>query len=85
MASSEWEEIYRSYSAAKLDEEINKLEADLDGGYSSQNSGGAGHTRDTADLKNRLHAAVRVKQSRSGSQYPRRGRVDFGGTGRGDF
>lgn len=79
MASSEWQEIYRSYTTEKLDEEIQNLQKDLDGGYSSQNSGGGGHTRDIRELRDRLQAAVRAKSQRSGGQTPRRGVVDFGG------
>jgi hypothetical protein len=86
MASSEWQEIYRSYTTEKLDEEIVKLQEDLDGGYSSQNSGGGGHTRDITELRNRLQAAIRVKERRGGrNQVKRVGRVDFRDTGRGDW
>lgn len=85
MASSEWLEIYRSYTAGELDEEILKLRKDLDGGFTGQNSGGTGHTRDLADLKNRLHAATRVRNQRSGNQQARRGVVDFGGGAGSDY
>lgn len=85
MASSEWQEIYRSYSTEELDKEIRDLKADLEGNYSSQQSGGTGHTRDTAGLRDRLQAATRVREQRSGRGYPRRGRVDFSGIEFGDL
>lgn len=85
MAASDWIEIYRSYSTDELNEEIRKLKEDLEGGFTSQQSGGTGHTRDTADLAARLKAASRVKEQRAGRGPVRRGTVDFSRNQRGDF
>lgn len=85
MASSDWQEIYRSYSAEELTEEIAKLKADLDGGFAAQGSGSTNHQRDTTQLQNRLHAAIRVRSERAGSRPPQVGRVDFSGNTTSDF
>ncbi len=85
MAASDWIEIYRSYTTDELNAEILKLKADLDGGFTSQQSGGTGHTRDTADLSARLKAATRVKEQKAGRGPVRRGVVDFSRNGRDHF
>lgn len=79
MAASDWMEIYRSYSGTELDEEIAKLKKDLDGGYVSQSSGSTSGTRSVGELRDRLKAAVRVKNERSGGSLAdkRHGQVDF--------
>lgn len=64
MASSEWIEIYRSYSAEELAEEIADLKLQLKraSGINSQGIGSKSYQRDLLHLQNRLHAAIRVQR-----------------------
>ena len=63
MASTEWMEIYRSYSPEELESEITMLknQATL---YTSQQVGEKSHTKDLLSVQNRLHAAIRVRNER---------------------
>jgi hypothetical protein len=65
MAAENWMEIYRSYDAPELAEEITQLKKDLRGSLSAQGSGSVSHQRDTAMLESRLQAATRVKNERA--------------------
>ena len=66
MASTEWQEIYDSYTDDELTEEIVRLkkEATL---YTAQNEGEKGYSKDLASVRDRLHAAVRVRSLRRGA------------------
>lgn len=83
MAMENWAEIYRSYTAAELNTEIEDLKKSLKGGFSVQGAGSVNHQRDLAQLESRLQAATRVKNSRagggSGGRNPMKGSVDFSG------
>lgn len=61
--SSEWIEIYRSYSGEELELEVTRLkrEATL---YASQQDGQVGYTKALSEVRDRLHAAIRVQGER---------------------
>ena len=61
--STEWMEIYGSYSADELDVEIERLkkEATL---YTTQQEGSKAYTKALTEVRDRLHAAVRVRNER---------------------
>lgn len=82
MAAEQWMEIYRSYGGEELASEITTLQKDLSGGFRSQGSGSVQHERDLQELRDRLQAAVRVKNERNarGSGNGNKGRVSFGGS-----
>ena len=79
MAAENWMEIYRSYEAGELAEEVAQLKKDLRGSLTGQGAGGTNHNRDVAQLENRLQAATRVKNERSNrnSGNGNKGTVDF--------
>jgi len=78
MASQEWIEIYRSYSGDELDDEIDSLKQQLSI-FSSQSVGSKSFTRDLETLKNRLHAATRVKKEMGQPDVGSSGVTDFSG------
>lgn len=82
MAAEQWMEIYRAYTGAELVTEITTLQKDVAGGFSSQGSGSVQHQRDLQELRDRLQAAVRVKNERANRNggNPMKGRVRFGGS-----
>jgi len=65
MGAESWMEIYRSYEAAELTEEIAQLKKDLRGALSAQGVGSVNHQRDVNMLESRLQAATRVKNERA--------------------
>ena len=83
MAKADWVEIYRSYEAEDLRDEITALKRDLKGSYSAQGVGSVNHQRDLPILQDRLGAATRVTNERkaAGAGIPLRGNVDFSDTG----
>lgn len=85
MGVADWKTIYRAYTAEELTAEMAQLKKDLAGGFSSQSSGGTSHTREQAELRDRLNAATQVQRERSGSARSRRGVVDFSGNDLNDF
>jgi hypothetical protein len=83
MAAENWMEIYRSYEAAELNDEIAQLKKDLRGALTAQGSGSVSHQRDVVMLENRLQAATRVKNERAnrGKGNGMKGTVDFSRNG----
>ena len=81
MAAEQWLEIYRSYELEELDAEITQLQKDVRGSFSGQGQGSVNHTRDLAELRDRLQAATRVRNDRNGPGRGtmRVGQVDFSG------
>lgn len=82
MAAENWMEIYRSYTAEDLVEEMEQLRKDVKGSFASQGSGGVQHSRDLQELRDRLQAATRVQNERAargGGGNPHKGQVDFSG------
>jgi hypothetical protein len=55
MAEDNWMEIYRSYDAPELAEEVTQLKKDLRGSLSAQGSGSVSHQRDPAMLEKQAH------------------------------
>ena len=85
MASSSWQEIYESYSAAELAVEIAALKK-RNTGFSAQGSpSGTSYQADLNELREQLSAAIRVQTNRSGAGVPRVGVVDLSGMGYQDW
>jgi hypothetical protein len=78
MASQEWIEIYSSYGSTELDTEIANLKSEITV-YSSQALGSKSFTRDLAELKDRLHAAIRAQKSLGQTNVGNSGTTDFSG------
>ena len=80
MASPEWQEIYRTYSDAELAAEAAALKLQATN-LGSQTVGSQSLTADLTEVKNRLHAAVRVQNERVNppSTNPDVGFTDFSG------
>jgi len=78
MASTDWMEIYRDYTGEELDAEITKLkkEATL---YISQGDGDKQYQKDLGSVRDRLHAAIRVRNERRGKGGPSWAVPDFSG------
>ena len=64
MASPEWQEIYRTYTDAELATEVAALKQQATN-LGSQTVGSQSLTADLAEVRNRLHAAIRVQNERS--------------------
>ena len=77
MAAEQWMEIYRSYEPDELNAEIVQLKKDVRGSFASQGHGGTQHSRDLAELRDRLNAAVRVSNEKSKGGSWKVGQVDF--------
>lgn len=72
-------EIYRDYTPEELDTEISRLkqEATL---YTAQNFGEKGYQKSLDEVRNRLHAAIRVRnERRNRGRNPDWGVPDFSG------
>ncbi len=69
MASINWEDIYVTYTAEELDEEIAFLKAESKSIYISQSQGSKSFSRSLSDLSMRLTAATRVKSQRGGGGF----------------
>jgi|APCry1669189000_1035189.scaffolds.fasta_scaffold46409_2 hypothetical protein len=70
MASSEWMEIYRSYTPEEIENEITglKKEATL---YTQQTSGEKSYTKELRLVQDRLQAAIRIRNERTlGARRP---------------
>jgi hypothetical protein len=85
MGLTNWLEIYRGYTSDDLTAEMTSLRAGLRGGFLSQGSGSVQHSKDLTQLENRLQAATRVKNERSGGGETRVGQVDFSQVSSSDF
>lgn len=84
MAFTDWLEIYQSYSAEELAEEITQLKKDIKGNYSGQGVGSVNYQRDLTMIQSRLRAATRVVNERSQGDASNMGEVDFSGVNWGD-
>ncbi len=79
MASSEWQEIYRSYTSDELAAAITALK-EQESLFSAQQVGSKSYTKDLRELRDKLHAAVRVQNERSLSPaHKNYGTTNFGG------
>jgi hypothetical protein len=78
MASTDWQEIYRDYSPEEVEQEIERMkrEATL---YTAQNLGDKAYQKSLDEVRNRLHAAIRVRNERRGRGGPSWGVPDFSG------
>lgn len=83
MASTDWVEIYESYSAQELAEEISRLkQAAKDGeNFTAQSVGGKSYSADLNELRTKLAAAIRVQTNAGASARPRIGVANFGNLG----
>jgi len=64
MASPEWLEIFRSWAPEKLAAHMARLEGQISV-FTSQAVGQKNYTKDLAELRGQLSAAVRVQNERS--------------------
>jgi hypothetical protein len=64
MATTDWQEIYATYSAAELQEEIVALKK-LATPLMSQQVGSKSYTKDLREIRDRLQAATRMLYSNS--------------------
>ena len=86
MGLTNWLEIYRGYTGEELDAEMVSLRKSLQGGFVSQGSGSVQHAKDVTELRDRLQAATRVRNEKSGrGRGMQVGRVDFSGNRAEDF
>jgi hypothetical protein len=67
MSYINWTEIYGDYSDDQLAEEIAKLKKQVDA-YTSQSVGGKSYTKDVRLVQDQLQGAIRVKNSRRGTE-----------------
>jgi len=83
MASTNWIEIYESYSAAELAQEIADLKAAAKEGsnFTAQSVGGKSYQADLSNIEAKLAAAVRVQTNAGGSARNRVGVANFGNLG----
>ena len=79
MASSDWQEIYRTYSAAELTAERARLVKIIEEreGISSQSFGAKSWQNDLPELRNKLHAVVRILNENQAPRAARTGIMDF--------
>jgi hypothetical protein len=66
MASQEWIEIYRSYTSDELDTAISDLKQQ-ETLFTQQSVGSKSFSKDLRELRDKLHAAERVRNERSQS------------------
>ena len=66
MANPEWMEIFRSYAPAELDAHVVELKKQISV-FSAQNVGQKGYTKDLAELRGQLSAAIRIGTERGQS------------------
>ena len=78
MANPEWLEIFRSYEPSELEEKITELKGQISV-FVSQQVGQKNYTKDLAELRGQLSAAVRVRNERRGNRGPRSWVTDFRG------
>jgi hypothetical protein len=73
--STDWLEIYRDYSGEELDAEITRMKQEATV-YLSQNIADKSYQKSLDEVRNRLHAAIRVRNERRNSM-PNWGVPDF--------
>lgn len=76
MANPEWLEIFRSYGVEELAGHIANLKQEISV-YATQQIGSKSYTKDLAELRGQLSAAVRVQKERSTRGNPSVGIADF--------
>ena len=62
-----WLQIYRDYTTVDLDSEITWLKAQTRNLFTSAQEGDRSYARSTAEVRDRLAAAVQVKSERTGN------------------
>ena len=72
-----WLEIYRGYTSVELDAEIAWLRIQIRNPFSTQTEGNRSVQRSTAEFRDRLAAATRVKNEAAGSDATRHMTADF--------
>ena len=73
-----WLETYRSYSSDELNTRITELKKEISV-FSSQAAGSKSFTRDLAELRDQLAAAIRAKKENGTPNVSTDGRVDYSG------
>jgi hypothetical protein len=68
MATTDWQEIYSTYSTAELQEEITGLKK-LAIPLMSQQVGSKSYTKDLREIRDRLQAAIRMLHQGSAGSY----------------
>lgn len=77
MATSDWEEIYRSFTPEEREAERARLKSQMTV-FNSQSVGQRSWTVDQRELRDRLQALTRIAADASGSRQGRaHGQVDF--------
>ena len=74
--STDWLEIYRDYSGEELDAEITRMKQEATV-YLSQNIADKSYQKSLDEVRNRLHAAIRVRNERRNRDMPNWGVPDF--------
>jgi hypothetical protein len=74
---NDWLVIYRAYTSEELAEEIIFLRTELRNPYSAQGLGSQSAQRDLRGLRDRLSAAVLVREERGGARVIQDSVVDF--------
>lgn len=74
--STDWLEIYRDYSGEELEAEITRMKQEATV-YLSQNIADKSYQKSLDEVRNRLHAAIRVRNERRYRDVPAWGVPDF--------
>lgn|GEM_PF-6402219 len=74
--STDWLEIYRDYSGEELEAEITRMKQEATV-YLSQNIADKSYQKSLDEVRNRLHAAIRVRNERRYRDVPSWGVPDF--------
>ena len=82
MSSNRWQEIYRSYTGEELEAEIAEMKKQATF-YTAQSFGDKSYQKDLANVEERLHAGIRVRNERRFSNLSNVGIPDFGGLNHG--
>ena len=81
MASTEWLEIFRSYTPTELAAQVTDLKKQISV-FTSQTVGQKSYTKDLTELRGQLSAAIRVQNERAHPKdNPGFGITDFSGIG----
>jgi hypothetical protein len=76
--STDWLEIYRDYAGDELEAEITRMKQEATV-YLSQNIADKSYQKSLDEVRNRLHAAIRVRNERRNRDVPSWGVPDFSG------
>lgn len=77
MATDDWEEIYSAYEDQELADAITKLKKDIDTPYVSQQQGPFAYQKALTEMRDRLQAAIRIRERRAGRSPSVCGIPDF--------